>query len=78
MYLVKHFFEIVLGTDPGSNGITEKDEVLNDSRWVVLDHFANTSKRRVLLFVVTNIAKRRAPVTAISLHGIMNRFKAKQ
>ena len=78
MYLVKHFFEIVLGTDPGSNGITEEDEVLDDSRWVVLDHFANTSKRRVLLFVVTNIAKRRAPVTTISLRDVTNRFKAKQ
>lgn len=31
MYLKEHFLEVILWTDPGRNGITEEDEILNDT-----------------------------------------------
>ena len=60
-YLVEHFFEVILGADPGGDRVAEEDEVLHDAWRVVLDHLADAAERRVLLLVVANVAQRRAP-----------------
>lgn len=62
MYLVEHLLQVLLGVDPGGNGITEEDKVLHYSTRVHADHVADPTERRVLLFVVTDVAQRDAPV----------------
>ncbi len=56
-HLVEHFLQVGFGVDPGRNGITEEDEILNNSCWVHSDHVTHPAERRVFLLVVANISK---------------------
>ena len=44
-----------LGIEPASDGITEEDEVGDDSGRVDADHLAHPAERRVLLIVVPDV-----------------------
>lgn len=61
MYLNKNIFQIALGIDPGSNGITEKDEVGHNTGWIHLNHLAHSSESTVLFVVVADVPQRYAP-----------------
>ena len=53
-----------LGVDPAGDGVTEEDEVGDDSARVQGDHVAHAAERRVLLLVVSDVPQRRAPGAA--------------
>lgn len=67
---MEHLLQVLLGVDPGGNGITEEDEVLHHSTGVHTDHVADPTERRVLLFVVTYVAQRDAPVVVCACVGV--------
>ena len=60
-YVLQHFVKITFGIAPRSGGITEEDEVGNNSSWIDRDHLAHATECRVLLLVVANISQWRAP-----------------
>lgn|SRR6218665_3881744 len=91
MYLEEHFLEVILWADPGRNGITEEDEILNDSVRIDIYHRTDATERRVLLLVVSDVTQRCAPVCnkalqskyrnvtkiegSVNLHGSTRRSK---
>lgn len=56
-YFIKHLTQVIFRIDPRCHRITKKYEILNNPLRIVTDHCADTTKRRVLFFVVTNIAQ---------------------
>lgn len=62
-YLVEHFFQVLLGIHPGCNSITKEYKVWNNSCRVYSYHLTHSTESTIFLFIVTNIAQRRAPKT---------------
>ncbi len=60
-HLIEHFFQVVLGVDPGGNGVTEEDEVMHHASRVNADHGTHATECGVFLLVVTDVAQRRTP-----------------
>ncbi len=60
-YPGKHLFQIRLRVIPGGDSIAEKDEVLNHSSGIEVDHQTQTSEGRFLLFVVSDVPQRQTP-----------------
>ena len=61
-YLWEHFLQIFFRVDPRCNGITEVDEVLDNTIRIGTDHAAHASKRWIFLIIVTNVAQWHTPV----------------
>ena len=55
--LIKHFFEVLLGVNPGCHRITKEDEVLHNTIRVYADHITHPTERRILLFVIPDITQ---------------------
>ncbi len=53
--------QILPGTVPRSNGVTEEQEIFHNSGGVHSDHVANASESTVFLFIVTNVSQRKTP-----------------
>jgi len=58
---MEHVLEICFRIYPGSNGITEVNEVRNHSGRIHGHHRTDPSEGRVLLFIVSNVSERSTP-----------------
>ena len=61
--LVEHLFELRMWALPGSDGVAEKDEVVDDAAGIDADHLAHAAEGRILLVVVPDVSKASAPWT---------------
>lgn len=59
--LVKIILEIWFRVDPGSHSVTEVNKIIDHPLRVSSDHGANTTKCRVFLIIISNVAERHTP-----------------
>lgn len=52
---MEHVAQLVARRVPGSDGVTQEDEVLRDSLRVQVDHEADAAEGRLLLVVVPDV-----------------------